>query len=843
VGLRGQIFLWGAAAWACVLHGQSLPESLPEGTVYERSQLESLPNPFSLWGILQSQEAPAVAAPLDFGGLRSNRLALLSGEAITWTGAGYSLNGFDASDPYQPGRPIFLVDPAVIESITVKNGPRPASSSVAGVETAVLTRSAGEQWHCSLSSHFTASRFASGNLPSNAAAAGLLRSEAFRWYTRDNAQLGGPIGHRADVVASGTGQWASQRVARDHFQPTLNSRLLFGSARGRFRPSASQQIDGAFTGSRIDLSGFGMPAGMEALVGRRMAPPFRLPPDLREVDHLDSTQVAWTRTGAASFLQVLYGYGTAHLNTAGPQLPGYSRLELLDGAIEGPPPLANLGIRSRHQVEGVWRASLTPHRGIRHSVTAGASWRLADIRNRFKTPGDLQLIVAAGHPDSVLHLNTPLDSRARVTAIAYHGSDSVQFTQWLSAYFGLLGETTRGSVPPQSSPAGAYAPARQFPRGATPIAWTNWAPRMALALSLPWSHAPVLRASYSRYYYPPAARYLDLANPNSLSGEEYQWQDRNADLSWQPGETGTLLRRFGGAYSRIDASARRPYVDEFTAGAEAVLPASLRASLHLFRRDDRDRLAAVNTGAAFRLRSVLDPGPDFVVGTFDDQILPVYEQEPASFGRDQFVLINPGLRSLSAGLVAKLSRTGKRHWWRLTFVAEKGYGPTNFGNAPWENDPGVIGSLYQDPNILVNAAGRIYFDRAFLAKFQGASELPSQFGGLELGVLVDYWDGLPFGRKLLVTGLAQGPLMVAATPRGSPEGGHRTEFNLTLDLRVSRRIKLPAGSLRVLADVFNLPNFNYHTVENDLSGAAFNQRLPIAIQPPRFVRLGMEYNF
>jgi hypothetical protein len=116
-------------------------------------------------------------------------------------------------------------------------------------------------------------------------------------------------------------------------------------------------------------------------------------------------------------------------------------------------------------------------------------------------------------------------------------------------------------------------------------------------------------------------------------------------------------------------------------------------------------------------------------------------------------------------------------------------------------------------------------------------------GGVDVGVIASYWDGLPFGRRLMVEGLAQGPTVVLATPRGSPEGGHRTEFLVAFDLRLSREYELPPGKLRILADVFNLPNLGNNLRERDLTGPAFSARLPVAIQPARFVRLGVEYSF
>jgi len=90
-----------------------------------------------------------------------------------------------------------------------------------------------------------------------------------------------------------------------------------------------------------------------------------------------------------------------------------------------------------------------------------------------------------------------------------------------------------------------------------------------------------------------------------------------------------------------------------------------------------------------------------------------------------------------------------------------------------------------------------------------------------------------------VKGLAQGPLLVSATVRGSQGGGHRTQYYLSWDLRLSRRI----GPLLVHADGFNVLNRASRLREDDLSGPFFSRRLPLAIEPARFLRLGVAYSF
>ncbi len=123
------------------------------------------------------------------------------------------------------------------------------------------------------------------------------------------------------------------------------------------------------------------------------------------------------------------------------------------------------------------------------------------------------------------------------------------------------------------------------------------------------------------------------------------------------------------------------------------------------------------------------------------------------------------------------------------------------------------------------------------------ARLPNRLGGIECSNTAVYMDGLPFARQLLVTGLPQGPLLVATTVRGSPEGGNRAEYTLDWNLRLSRRFEIAHGSLRLGLDILNVTNAANRLQESDLSGPAFNQRLPVAIEPARFLRFDIQFGF
>ncbi len=829
------------------------PAARTQGIWTDATSGRLYPEALSLPGLLLSREPSSVTEPLNFTGLSDNRLAVESQRGFSWTDTQYKVHGMDATDSYQPGRLAVLPDVQALDEVVVRSAFAQTDSSSNGTEVGVFLAEPGASWHGAFSTANTGNALSSTNLPAPASRGLVQQADQFRWFTRDRLEIGGPLSRWADFYASGSGQWASQTEPLVTAGTDQRSRLLFGNARGRFRAGARDLFDALYSGSRIDLSDGGIPAGLEALTGNRMAPSFVLPGGFSsapETDHLDFLQVGWTHLLPAAsglgVIEVRYGYSTAHLDAS--TLPtGQSRIELLGSTVSGAPPLANLAVRPRQGIEAAWQPAVLRTLGTRHQIVAGGGWKTSEPRNRFTTPSSMNLITANGVSAFVVEFNTPLDSRELVRSFSSYFADHVSVTPSLSLDLGASADFARGSLPAQSSPAGAFTPAQTF--GAQPdlIVWNSISPRAGVAWRVPHSHGLVLRGMYFRLYAPLAGRYLDFGNPNSLGGSANQWIASNSDGSFQPGEQGNLLLRFGGPYSSISPSLHRPYSDEFDIGVEFPLAPRSVASIHLFRHDDKDRIAAIDTGVpaqAFTPVSIPDPGPDAIPGTFDDQRLTVYAQNPATLGHDRYLLTNPaGLRMLNTGLLAQAGTEFRRLTLHASFVAEKSYGPANPGDAVYENDPGVIGALFLDPNTAIHAAGRSFVDRAYLGKIQVSYRLPPAWGGIEVGSVANYMDGLVFARQLLVTGLPQGPFLVATTVRGSPQGGNRAQYVINWNLRISRQFGLPVGRCAVSADIFNATNAGQRLQENDLGGPFFNLRLPVAIQPPRFVRIGFRYEF
>ena len=809
-------------------------ETLP-GFWLDTTKAQTYPEAFSLAAAIQNREPSSVAAPQNFTGLADTQLSVESQGGISWTQTHYTLQGLDATDSYQPGRPAILPNIADMAAITLRGGLAQSPSASAGTEIGLFMAQPESPWHATLNSSETGSPLAASNLPANSGE--VQQSQYFKWQTRDGLEIGGPIHHWADVFASAWGQWADQAVPLQPAPNDQRSRLLFANVRGRIRLTAKDQLDALYLGSRIDLSNWGSPDGIEAYAGNRMMPSFPLPggiPGQEEVDHLDFIQTGWTHlsddASRLGTLQVRYGYSTAHLDTdlvgQGPAQQ-QSRIELTTGIVTGAPPLGNFAIRTRQSVESSWQPRPFTTAFIHHRIAAGGGVEDSTPRNRFSTPSNMNLITANGAPAFLIAFNTPADTTDSIKVLSGYINDQMTLATGVIANVGILAERSTGSV--------------QGVNGNL-IGWNSLSPRASLAWTLPHSQGLTLRAAYARLYSPLAGRFLDYGDPNSLSGQEYQWNDANSTAH------GALLSRFGGPYSSISPTLRQPYSNRITAGADVALSKFIphtTAGIQLFRVDTNNRIAAQDVGVPAQDYTpvvINDPGPDGVPGTFDDAKLTVYAQNPATLGQDRYLLTNPsGLNARHLGFTAD----ARTEWHGLhinaAFTAEKSQGATNPGNALYQNDPGVLGALYLDPNTAINASNRTYTDRAYVGKIYGTYRLP--WLGIELASTAVYMDGLAFARDLLVTGLPQGPFMVAATVRGSPEGGNRAQHIVNWNAGLRRDFRTRAGLLTAKLDIMNVMNGASATQQNDLTGTSFNLRLPVAIQAPRAVSPGFVLTF
>ena len=220
----------------------------------------------------------------------------------------------------------------------------------------------------------------------------------------------------------------------------------------------------------------------------------------------------------------------------------------------------------------------------------------------------------------------------------------------------------------------------------------------------------------------------------------------------------------------------------------------------------------------------------------DDQVLPIFNRLPASFGTDSYVLQNvDGNTARDHGLDLVLERVFDGRWGMLIgATAHKSNGSGgNRGFRPDENDQGELGEAFSDPNARVRARTAVLRTRI---RDQVVGDVPA-------ALPAPWRDGGPLpGRPALLTSRDCSPIRAGrGTVPALPRGLTRFTYMFTLDSRLERQLRIGGRDTSLIFEVFNMLNTNNEVEENEVSGPAF--RAPTAVQPPRSLRLGFRFTF
>ena len=815
---------------ASLQQGQSLhlfDRSVWVGRRFGQVSLRELPTSRRVSSILENQDTSAVTESLDIGGLETGTPARFGALGASWTENQYSLNGFDLTDPYMPGRPLADPDYDALADITTVTAAKPASFSGFGVSVNLTTQQTSATLHGAIRGFYSNGTLQSDNMDERLVQFGFPGPER--------------LGHVVDVSAQLSGELPSNRLELPFFI-SLSTQQLMKTLGGFPAP-----IDAHVYHALAEFTPFSrgskhlnlLYAGQHIFNSREGTEPHVSPSaTLRGNNNFHQFQARWFSSPSESTGLEL-GFGVAHaIVSTGLQLgtSGTSSVDLPQIFRTGPAPLSSAGTRTRYQANALLQ---TIHEGPfgSHSASVGVTLDRSNITNRWDSLGDIEQILVDGVGAEVIRWNTPTQTRQHEENLALFAQDAWRPARWLAVSLGLGLENSSGDN-------------SRVTAASNRISWTTLEPRVGFVIPLPISGF-VLRASFARYGHLLQGRYLDFGNSAALGGQVYEWHDANGDRQVEPPEVAQLLRVFGGPYSAIDKNIRRPLTDEIALVLEKQFGERFVARVSFFRRDSRRLVEIFNAGAppsSYLPTVVIDPGNDGVTGTADDQRLLLFNRQPAALGKDFFVLTNPPrYRASYKGFEIEALKRFSRHWEATgSFAAMHSSAPTNPGNSVFQNDPeylitdmSIFAALNADPNTHLFATGRSFFDRGFTGKLSGYYQGPH---GLQVGAVAKYYDGLPFGRILFVQGFSQGPFFVRATPRAD-FGAFRTQFNSTVDLRVAQTFALRRGNISFDLDVFNLLNLNKNTLEADLTGRTFEKRVPLAIQAPRTFRVGVEWRF
>jgi hypothetical protein len=791
-------------------------------TYIGEAQIDRLPSAHNVWALVENQDLSATVSRIDVGGLWGTIPALFSARGgTTWTQSSYYLNGMDVTDPYSKGMPLFIPDFYALRATQLHNAsPPPSALSPAG-HFNINTKQAASRWHGSVSLYWIDKILQSNNITPALESEGIFESHKFNQSLDGNIFLSGPLAkNRVSFVTSIT----SYRVSRDiaDFEEDDMSSLLSGLLGLTFRLDKSASLDVLWTGQIVSHPTYG--------ADRKI-------PEMATSDRQDSAnvfQAIWQKNlRNRHFFTAGLGFAQRHIQSdfqsaSGPQ----HGIEIFRKIPSGTAASALSSTRNLWTLQLKGNSFLSDSQRIQHRFQYGIELQYATASTTEEIKNDIHLHFFGRTPLEIVKYPVPIDHREAGLHFSLYCQDSIMLADFFSFYLGLHLSGSRGWIPGNSA-----GPDK------TTISWLNLSPRLGLMVPLTKSKKSALRISAGRYFFTMPLEYLAYGNLGALGGLVYRWNDRNQDNLYQEREAGVLLRRIGPRFAEIDKDLKRPYTNELAISFETVFGSSWHFSFGLFTRETRNLIGTLNTGvpaSSYNPVKIYDSGDDRVSGNHDDLVFTVYDQNRKTFGQDFFLLTNEDQKDRITNYYGAdlflVKNFGEKFSFFLSLTATNVNGSTNPGNTHHENDDSVLGSLYDTPNTLINARGRVVFDRAYTGRI-GVNYL-APFG-IRLGCVVKYYDGQPFARKIIVSDLTQGPFYINANPRGLS----RYEYNRTVDIRIEKIFPLQAGNLRVILDGFNVINRNLATEENEWTSPEYPLRYATEIQSPRVFRLGISYEF
>ena len=158
----------------------------------------------------------------------------------------------------------------------------------------------------------------------------------------------------------------------------------------------------------------------------------------------------------------------------------------------------------------------------------------------------------------------------------------------------------------------------------------------------------------------------------------------------------------------------------------------------------------------------------------------------------------------------------------------------NRGFLASENDHGLIGEVFTDPNAATNARGRPFTERGYTIKTAGVYRFSND---LRLGISARYQDGQHFARLNIVPDLNQGVEAIRAFVNGKT----RFTYTMTFDARLQKEFTVRGYRLTGVLDLYSLFSRRREIEEFVVTGPL--SRTVSAVQPPRSIRLGIKLAF
>lgn len=791
-------------------------------TILDESQIHSSPSAHNVWSLIENQDLSATTNRIDVGGLWGDQPALFGARGnCSWTQNVFLLNGMDVTDPYWTGMPLFYADFFSLQYYQLSNAGHSPFAMSPGGQLNLLTREESSTFTGSVGTFFIPKSFRSTNITPLVEREGIFESNTFDYFTDGNIRISGPIIPGKLNFSTSTSIY---RIGRDlaEFDTTDKSTVVSSLFSLKYlMPHGYFRF--LWTGQIMSSPSYG--------AGRNI--PFSSTNNRKDLYNI--LQLIWhSRLGKKHVLQagLSFAFGDSRSDFQAGRFSNHTA-DIFTLIPSGSAPFASDNTRQTLNFTLRGESLLPGILGALHKLQYGFQLKYGYAASFINIQNNQHLFTFNDLPVEIVFFNTPVHHREAAYHFNIYLQEAMTFSNFVSLYFGLNLAMSKGLIPKTLN----------SPESIDQIEWINLSPRFGFTIPLTGTKTSVIKFSAARYFHTLPLNYLTYGNPDALGGEIYAWNDDSSDNIFQSDELGILLRREGPFYSQIDPNIQRPFTDELSLAYINSFGPDWTLTVSGFYRRTKNLVETINTGVpdtSYEEVEILDIGDDRIPGTHDDLTFTVYNQIPESQGEDFYFLTNAGDKtrvSYYYGLdLTLLKRYGKRLTFFLSLTAINAICLTNPGNTEMENDDGVIGALYDNPNALINAEGNPRFDRGYTGRLGLTYRAPF---GFQLSGIIKYYDGQPFARKIIVTGMNQGPFYIQAHPRGKA----RYEYNRTIDLRIEKIFTIGKTRLRIILDGFNMTNRSLATEENEWTSLEFPLRYATEIQSPRVFRFGMAYEF
>ena len=768
-------------------------------TLIDREWLEHVPLATDFGGYVNL--VPGVSDGIAFGG---------SAGAIS-----ASLDGTEVSQP-DFGKPDAYPNVYWLDAIQVVSlGANAQYGEYTGAALNAVTRSGSNAWSGLFDFWLTRDGWTGNNrrsLDQNTALR-FLPSELFEYWNA-RPQVGGPMMRDRLWFFGGFDRLVRKvRPAAFAFVPRSPDEPAFGDYETKSlvkltaAPATSVRLEGYFESEQWTIENGG-------------AGPFTAPEAVYQFTfphRIANARLTWTRS-PQTLVEARYGFYDTH-NTTGPTPPA-SR--------SGPPGHYDSVLGTSTGREGsfdeLWRrrhtgaATRTRFAGRgpaeSHEVKAGIEYERASYREEWGYSGGMSFQDFNGAPDLVF-----IGDVSRTRGVHHRTSafiqDTWQVNDRLTVEPGLRFGFYHGAVPAEGAPA---------------YNTLSISPRIGAAWDLTRDHRTIIRAHYGIYHDGLFANLYDQFDPASNPGFV-------VSRVTGPNQFQEVTRSGGNRVQMtIDPNVHQSYAEEYLAGIDRQIGGNVVLRAQYIRRNFRRTVGFVDTGTVWALATAIDPGPDGLEGTGDDNGPITLHYDSGAAAASLFLTNPPNAHRHYDGFQMVATRRGRGRW-----SAEASY--------TWSRERGTF-----DNESLSNAAGSdlgqygnfTLPDRALYTGFVSTNDRPHDVKilgtyamccGVRVSGIYRYLSGRPWSREINVS-----PLTHLLSIGVEPTGARRLEptFN-DADLRVEKMFQIRGSRVGAYADVFNVNNRGAALGIERRSGPRLG--VPKAWREPRTLRLGLRLTF